>query len=336
MPLVSVIIPNYNHGRFLERRISSVLEQTFTDFEIILLDDASTDNSREIIARYAGHPRVRTVLSDCNSGSVSHQWNAGVSLSKARYVWIAEADDIAHTELLATLVSRLESRPSVVLAYAQSWFIDEFDQRQGDLDEWTSDIDPARWKSDFVSDGTEECANCLSVKNTIPNASAVVFRRDAFLKAGAAHEGLRLCGDWMTWARLLLQGEISFVAKHLNHFRRHSTSVRATTGIFQNLAESLKVTQFIMENVELGPEAKKKAASAMQNSWWEAIRYNPLPTPTLILHFVGGAAHFGPFTQMKLLAMVPAAGLARFKWMEPLLHVKRKLTSRKHIPSPAA
>lgn len=325
MPLVSVIIPNYNHARFLERRIRSVLDQTFTDFEIILLDDASTDDSRKIIAQYEGHPLIRVVLSNQNSGSVSHQWNLGVSLSEATYVWIAEADDVADPELLANLVSRLESRSSAVLAYAQSWFIDELDQRTGDLNDWTADLDSERWRHDFVSDGTEECANCLSVKNTIPNASAVVFRRDAFLKAGGACEGFRLCGDWMTYSKVLMQGEMIFVSQHLNHFRLHASSVRATTSIYQNFAESLKVTRFIMDNVTMNIAAKKKAAKAAQNAWWIALRYNPIPRSCSIWQFAHAAAHFGVWAQIKFLIMVPLAGIARMRWMNPLLLAKRKI-----------
>lgn len=325
MPLVSVIIPNYNHARYLERRIRSVLDQTFKDFEIILLDDASTDDSRKIIAQYEGHPLIRVVLNSENSGSVSHQWNLGVSLSKATYVWIAEADDVAAPELLANLVSRLESRSTAVMAYAQSWFIDELDQQTGDLHDWTADLDSERWQHDFVSDGREECANCLSIKNTIPNASAVVFRRDAFVKAGGAYEGFRLCGDWMTYSRLLLQGELIFVAQHLNYFRRHACSVRATTSIYQNLTESLQVTRFIMEHVSMHFAAKKKAAKAAQNAWWIALRYNPIPKAYSIWQFACAAAHFGVLEQLKFLIMVPLAGTAKMRWMNPVLRAKRKI-----------
>ena len=69
MPTVSVIIPNYNHARFLQQRIDSVLNQTFQDFELILLDDCSTDGSRSILARSVDDPRVRIEFNEINSGS---------------------------------------------------------------------------------------------------------------------------------------------------------------------------------------------------------------------------------------------------------------------------
>ncbi|HVB58282.1 MAG TPA: glycosyltransferase family 2 protein, partial [Candidatus Acidoferrales bacterium] len=100
MPTVSVIVPNYNHARFLRKRIDSVLQQTFQDFELILLDDCSTDDSRSILSSYAGDPRIRIEFNDANSGSTFKQWNKGVRLARGKYVWIAESDDYAGEKLL--------------------------------------------------------------------------------------------------------------------------------------------------------------------------------------------------------------------------------------------
>ena len=78
MPRVSVIVPNYNHARFLPKRIESILNQTFQDFELILLDDCSTDDSRSILSSYASDPRVTIEFNKVNSGSTFKQWNKGV------------------------------------------------------------------------------------------------------------------------------------------------------------------------------------------------------------------------------------------------------------------
>src|SRR5438034_11203510 len=89
MLTVSVIIPNYNHARYLRKRIESVLTQTYQDFEVILLDDCSTDESRSIIGEYRIDPRVRIELNEQNSGNTFKQWNKGVGLARGTYVWIA-------------------------------------------------------------------------------------------------------------------------------------------------------------------------------------------------------------------------------------------------------
>lgn len=75
MPTVSVIVPNYCHAPYLEQRIESILQQTFQDFELILLDDCSTDGSREILERYRNHPKVSGIFyNERNSGSPFKQW----------------------------------------------------------------------------------------------------------------------------------------------------------------------------------------------------------------------------------------------------------------------
>jgi len=328
MPRVSVVIPNYNHARYLDQRIRSVLEQSLDDIEVIILDDASTDDSRQVLHHYRDHPKIRIVLDTKNSGSPCRQWNRGVSLCTAPLVWIAEADDVAESDFLEILISRLESNSKAVLAYCQSWIIDDEDRRVGDLAEWTDDIDPNLWRRDFTSDGKAECANHLIIKNTIPNASAVVFRRDAFVRSGCAHEGMRLCGDWLTWARLALEGEVIFVARPLNHFRRHSSSVRATTNAFQHVTESLQVSRSIMDQIPIPAFSKKLAAVAISNQWWVVLRHSAAsPRKVSRIRIALNTLHLGWWLPFSFLTMIPAAWLARRSWIEPLLRLKRRLLS---------
>ena len=119
-PKVSVVVPNYNHARFLPKRIDSILEQTFQDFELILLDDCSTDDSRSILAKYADSSRVRTEFNEINSGSSFKQWNKGVGLARGEYVWIAESDDYSDERLLEELTARLDAEPRGAFAYCRS------------------------------------------------------------------------------------------------------------------------------------------------------------------------------------------------------------------------
>ncbi len=81
MPTVSVIVPNYNHARFLRQRIDTILAQTFQDFELILLDDCSTDESRTILREYTSDKRVRLEFNEVNSGSPFKQWKKGLEMA---------------------------------------------------------------------------------------------------------------------------------------------------------------------------------------------------------------------------------------------------------------
>ena len=92
MQKVSVIMPNYNHAPYLKERMDSILWQDYPDLEVILLDDASTDNSVSILNEYTNHPRVKTlVVNDTNSGNPFLQWQRGLQEATGEYVWIAES-----------------------------------------------------------------------------------------------------------------------------------------------------------------------------------------------------------------------------------------------------
>jgi len=134
MPTVSVIVPNYNHSRFLQRRIDSLLRQTFQDFELILLEDCSTDDSRSILSLYAKDPRVRIEFNEANSGITFREWNKGVRLARGKYVWIAESDDYADVHLLEKLVAVLDEEPTVTFVYCQSWRLNGLVVPSGSVD----------------------------------------------------------------------------------------------------------------------------------------------------------------------------------------------------------
>ena len=220
-PLVSVIIPNYNHAAYLPQRIESVLGQTFRNTEIIILDDCSTDGSRDIISRYATQDsRIRTIFNTRNSGSPFRQWAKGMAEARGRYIWIAESDDYADLLFLEKIVSALEAKPAAGVAYSQSWLVDSAGQK------------------------TDSCRNLYAVPglpgiypgrhlieermagaNLIPNASAAVFRRDLALQLDDSYQNFRFSGDWWFWCQLLAVSDLIYVDEELNHFRSHPQKV---------------------------------------------------------------------------------------------------------------
>lgn len=229
--LISVIIPSYNHAPYLKQRIDSVLNQTCKNFEMIILDDKSTDNSRDIIEEYRNHKRISHIeYNEANSGSTFHQWNRGVELAKGKYIWFAESDDVADPEFLSILFNGVESNSNIVLSYCQSYRMDSMGNITGDWSFHTEKLDKHLFASDFVLDGKEFLCRCLSDRNVIPNASAVLFRKDAFEKVGGADEDLRTCADWLLWLKLMMIGDVSFTSQKLNYFRYHDSSVIATAG----------------------------------------------------------------------------------------------------------
>jgi glycosyltransferase involved in cell wall biosynthesis len=278
MPKVSVIIPNYNHARFLEQRIESVLNQTYQDFEVIYLDDASIDNSREVLSKYLKDERIRVINNKTNSGSPFKQWNKGIREAGGEYVWIAEADDYADLTLLKVLVECLDANPSAGLAYCQSWIVDESGTILGSYAEQTDAVDKERWRRDYVNSGKEECRSFLSVRNTIPNASAILMRRDVYREAGYADESMRYCGDWMMWVKMLLLADVAFISQPLNYFRFHSRSVRSTINTMTSIQEKYLVQRCIRQNINLPTRRIEPVLDGLAYSWVSSI----LPAPTKV------------------------------------------------------
>ena len=219
-PLVSVVIPNYNYARYLTRRIESVLQQTFTDYELILLDDASTDGSVEVLERYRGHEHVsQLVVNGENSGSPFVQWLRGIRLARGKYVWIAEADDDARPDFLETCVSLAEHYDDVAICFAGSKLFDADGRvERRDVNHWGR-----RGKKLFACfDGRAYAEHNLYWKNYIINASGAIFRRDYALRLpDMSFVTMRFCGDWMFWFEMALQGKVVEVYRNLNFFRQH-------------------------------------------------------------------------------------------------------------------
>ena len=225
---ISVVIPNYNHASFLQQRIDSVLCQTRPPFEIIILDDCSTDNSVALIEKYAAADiRIRFLSNGVNSGSVFAQWNKGVSLANGDLIWIAESDDVAKKDLLEKLVGPMENDPAIVLSYCESFRMNEAGETTGTWKTSTDEIDGHLFSENFIMKGEEYIERALVHRNSIPNASGVLFKRTAYEKAGGASSGLPHTGDWLMWLKILCYGKVSFCAEPLNYFRYHEGSVIA-------------------------------------------------------------------------------------------------------------
>ncbi|NJL77190.1 MAG: glycosyltransferase family 2 protein [Saprospiraceae bacterium] len=153
-PVVSIIVPNYNHERYLVQRLESIFNQTFQDFEVILLDDCSTDGSVSVLQRYASHPKVtHFIINEKNSGSPFVQWKRGIDLARGQYIWIAESDDWADLDFLAHLLP-LVSQPNVNIAFCNSHWVNQAGAIQTSL---------SLYNTSFQRLGTEEIKTRLFI-----------------------------------------------------------------------------------------------------------------------------------------------------------------------------
>jgi len=280
-PRVSVVVPNYNYAHYLEARLRSIVEQSYAVHEIIVLDDASSDDSLEklqALEAQLGIP-LRVVPNVRNSGSVFRQWLKGAELSTGDLVWIAEADDLSERDFLSRLVPSV-SAPGVVMGYCQSKQINAAGEVLAeDYLGYTDDISTQRWRAEFRASLADELANGLAVKNTIPNVSAVLFRREPLALALSRNieeiAAYRIAGDWLCYLNVLEQGALVFLPESSNLHRRHTGSVTLGSDNLPHLKEVLRVQQHVRRAHRLGEPA---AAAALRYAQY-LYGYFGLATP---------------------------------------------------------
>ena len=241
--LISVIVPNYNHENYLLQRLESIFNQTYSNFEVIILDDKSTDNSKEIISQYSEHNKVSHCLfNETNSGSTFKQWNKGIGLAKGDFIWIAETDDFCETNFLETLIQPLIDNDCVALSYCQSYRTNNNNVVTGNWVTHTSNFQHNPLKDDFIMEGNTFIERYLIHKNIIPNVSAVLIRRKDIQRIMPLiiKPFMKYNADWIYYFQIIYNKDVAFIAKPLNYFRYHETSVIAKAQEESSLLRILK------------------------------------------------------------------------------------------------
>ena len=273
-PDVSVVLPNYNYEEYLPQRLDSIIGQQFQDFELILLDDASTDGSPALLEDFAEtRAGTRLALNQDNSGSPFAQWLRGMEMARAEIIWLAEADDWCEPNLLTTLLPMFDDR-NLRLASCMSVPVQSDGTVIGDYPSLYLDrINPGRWDRDFIATDHEEANEGLGIANTIPNASAVLMRKfDPDPGFVDMVTGMRLCGDWFFYIRAMKGGMVGFSAAPLNYHRRHGGTVtHKLEGSLRYFTELADVRAYIGRTYLQTPQAQAQVAQFLQQ---DITRFN--------------------------------------------------------------
>lgn len=217
MPLLSILLPNYNHAAFLPERLESIQKQSFTDWELLIYDDGSTDSSHEILKAFKDSRIAILQLNAKNSGSPFGLWKEGLNQTKGKYIWIAESDDSCEPYFLEKLVGLLERDSDLELAYAASSWIDQSGAviHKPEHESETLNLDVHVFKKDFLLKGT-----------TIYNVSSAVFRKSNIENLDFDRlKSFKYVGDWFFWWSILKNGKVCRLNERLNKFRRHASNV---------------------------------------------------------------------------------------------------------------
>ena len=244
MPKVSVIIPNYNHASYLKERLDSVFNQTFQDFEVIILDDASTDTSLKILTPFVSHPKVsHFVCNQNNSGSPFKQWKKGLELATGEYIWIAESDDSCTLDFLEkqleSLINNIASVSRVII------------KKNGKVTE--REIIHGAFKE---SDRIKLSSMYFSYNCPITNVSSILFKapdKDEILKS--TFHNYSIIGDIVFYYEFFNNKNIIFNEKVINYYRQDFGSLSIIENkdkkyLIKLFKEHAKLINYIYENEE--------------------------------------------------------------------------------------
>ncbi len=241
MPRVSVIIPTYNRADYICETVDSVLNQTYKDFEIVVIDDGSTDNTKEKLSIFGS--KIKLINQKNSERAVSR--NNGVKNSTGEYIAFLDSDDKWKENKLELQVNSLDQDKKIVLSYSQSLRIDD--------------------KSNEINSASRQLQGYngflyekLLIRNIIVSATPLV-RRESFEKIEGFKSEYIPYEDWEFWIRLSLQGEFSYINEPLAYYRLHPLqSVKLTS------AEKIeKVTTSLLEDsfklTDVNPSIKNKS-----------------------------------------------------------------------------
>jgi len=219
---VSVVVPNYNYGPYLGERLRSVLRQTMSDFELLYIDDASTDAGNDIARGFARDDgRMTMILRERNSGGPYWTWNEAAARARGEWLWFAGADDSACPTFLEELLALADRHPQVGIL--RSDFLRMNDS--GRVIGRASDDRIRRWKdvADYATSGPAEVA--YAALSTYATSSALLVRRDLFAACGGFDARIPLSADTLLYLQIVAMSGTAYLARPLAAYRDHAGSV---------------------------------------------------------------------------------------------------------------
>ncbi|MDF9798021.1 glycosyltransferase involved in cell wall biosynthesis [Catalinimonas alkaloidigena] len=202
--LVSVYITNYNYGKYITQAVESVLQQTLDDFEIIIIDDGSTDNSREIIEDYARHPKIKVIFQKNKGLNVTN--NIALRVAKGKYIMRLDADDFLDQNALLVMSNTLERDPELGLVFPDYYITDE-----------SGDPESIHKRHDFDKD--------VSLLDQAAHGACTMIRSSFLRELGGYNEDYSCQDGYELWVKFTAQHKVSNINTPLFYYRQHGSNL---------------------------------------------------------------------------------------------------------------
>ena len=296
MTRVSVVIPAYNAMAYLPATLESALKQTFDDFEVLIIDDGSSDNIKDWFFSQSIDPRARLICQP--NGGLSKARNTGILHSSGEYIAFLDADDLWESEKLEKQVAILDNDLSAGLVYSWIACIDEFGRFTGRIR--GSTIEGMVW-AELVKGNFVQCG------------SVPLVRRDCFSTVGLFDESLRSVEDLDLWLRIAKLYSFRVVKEPLVYYRQHSTSLSKNWLLMESCFHKVIDRAFSDAFSEFMTLKRQSYASAYLCLAWKPIQQQNM-SPRQSMHFLGKAIRHYPKVVMnaEFLFLLAAISLACF------------------------
>lgn len=243
-PKVSFIVPCYKLAHFLGDCVSSILAQTYSDFEVLIMDDCSPDDTAKVAAEFKDS-RVSYVRNETNLGNIRN-YNKGIELSRGRYIWLISADDCLRSRhVLQRYVDFLEKNPKTGYVFCPAIILEEGNEL-GVLEwsAWPGNRDRIITGREVVRRSINKCAVC---------APTGLVRKECYIRVGTFPLSLPRTGDWYLWAVFATIYDAGYFSEPMVYYRQHSTNMekileKEQPSLFFD--EELMVRWFIKREVE--------------------------------------------------------------------------------------
>lgn len=304
--LVSVIVASYNHAEFLQERMDSLLNQTYKNIEIIVIDDCSSDNSCEVLRQYKPNQKVRLIERDTNGGWISVS-NQGVELSQGEYIVFANCDDVCDSGMIEALVDSLQKNPTAGISFCCSELIDSSGNRLGsDFDQRERSFREKCARDVLLTSG--KMTRFLMHSCVIPNLSAALFRKNAYISSGGLTNKYQVCADWDLFFSVTKKYDVFYITQALNYFRQHETTIRSST---KELKYLIEIIEIILNNIKFHKSNFCETSKYRLNAMYILAEYTLRPRFERIINF--------PYLMLNVLrldwmaiALLPPAFALRF------------------------
>ncbi len=241
IPLVTVAIPSHNHAKYITQTIQSALDQTFKDFEILIVDDASTDNSLEIIKKF-NDPRIRLISLKENVG-VCQASNICIENCRTKYIALVASDDVMSKDKLAKQVSFLEKNPRHAAVFSGMTIIDENNKiNVKKTNKYTKIFEKEnrnryQWLNHFFYQG-----NCIA-------ATTLLAKTEVLKEIGYFDPSISQAHDFDLWIKICLIGyEIHIIAEKLLEYRERNNSMNMSSNTIRTRIRLVFDNEKVLEN----------------------------------------------------------------------------------------